>query len=172
MRATLLGVCSVVLAGVAGCSEAAAPESFVGTTGRNGELAVAIVVDSGGGVLAYACDGASEDHWFEVSATEVEGQRTVELESADGATLVATVTEVGAEGTLEAEGVVYDLALDPVRDIDAGLYRSEGQVGGEAFLTGWVVQNDGSQVGVTRIGTTKQPAPTLTAMRRPTISQH
>jgi hypothetical protein len=104
---------------------------------------VALVADDGS-VRAYVCDGeeggvASVAEWF---SGEVDGDE-VDLGSAGGARLVATLTDDGSEGTfIDAGGNEHAFTAERAEG-DAGLYRGES----DDFLGGFIVANDGTDRG-------------------------
>jgi hypothetical protein len=114
---------------------------------------VAVAV-KGAEASAYLCDGAAVETWLKGT---VEGG-TVELASADGrSTLTAELQEDGSlDGTVTINGVTNDFSVT-IAGPPAGLYRGEN---GETTV-GWIILQNGTQVGVARSGSRTMPAPPL-----------
>lgn len=116
---------------------------LVGAT-EDGDTFVALVAQEDGTILAYACDGeagevATTAEWF---TGEVDGE-AIDLRSAGGARLTATVTPTGARGDLVlGDGSVRTFEAAPATG-DAGLYRAET----DDVLAGFIVANDGTDRG-------------------------
>ena len=117
-----------------------------------GKMDVAIAVKDGQAV-GYLCDGRSVEAWLEGTATD----GRLALEASDGdATIYADFDAKGAAGTAVVGDYEFDFDIDPVEP-PAGLYRKkDGKT-----TTGWIIQSDGSQVGIANTDGTKQPAPVL-----------
>jgi hypothetical protein len=113
-------------------SQIAGTESFIG------------LVTDGRAVVAYVCDGQSVSHWFRGGVTG----GTLNLESAGGARLQATVAETVVQGQFTLPGAAAlafsaDPAIEP-----AGLYRAEHEADDGRYIAGWVVLADGRQRGL------------------------
>jgi hypothetical protein len=115
-------------------------------------LTVAIAV-KGEEASAYICDGAAVETWLKGTAKD----GSVDLASADGgSTLTATLDNDALVGTVAvgAQSFDFDVTVAPP---PAGLYRGEN---GETTV-GWIILQDGTQVGVARTGSRSMPAPML-----------
>jgi hypothetical protein len=116
-------------------------------------MTVAVAV-KGEEASAYLCDGAAVETWLKGTASN----GTVELASADGrSTLTAELQEDGSlAGTVTINGVTSDFSVT-IAGPPAGLYRGEG---GETTV-GWIILQNGTQVGVAKSGNRTMPAPPL-----------
>jgi hypothetical protein len=123
---------------------------FAGRSSGN-EMTVAVATRDGQ-VAAYLCDGESVEAWMDGELTG----REVRLRSAKGATLAATVTDQAAFGTLTVAGrtLPFSAQLAPP---PAGLYEAWSG----STRTGWIVLEDGSQVGLSQTNGVSTPAPRL-----------
>ena len=114
--------------------------SFVGTV--EGTDAYLAVVAGSQAVVAFATDGST----FSLPFGGARDGDQVDLESRDGSTLSAEIAGDGVSGTIVVDGDEHAVSLEPT-DGDAGLYRAAGEVGDNPVWVGWVVLNDGSQLG-------------------------
>lgn len=119
---------------------APATGSYAGTV--EGTDAYLAVVAGSQAVVAFATDGATFGEPFGGAR---DGDQA-DLESRSGATLSADITDDAVTGTVEFEGEEHPIALEPTEG-PAGLYRAGGEVGDLPVWIGWVVLNDGSQLG-------------------------
>lgn len=110
---------------------------------EDGDTYIAIVADEDS-ATAYVCNGeegevATTSEWFTGVVTDGE----IDLLSAGGARLRATITDGDADGTfVAADGTEQALSVEPAEG-NAGMYRYEA----EDVLAGFVVANDGSDRG-------------------------
>jgi hypothetical protein len=132
---------------------AAQQATYAGRTSGN-EATIAIASDNGQ-VAAYLCDGKQVEAWLKGSV--VDGKLTLEG------------TDARADGSIQ-DGAVFGMVWVQGRqwpfsaqaaDPPAGLYQGRGTVDGAPAQIGWIVLQDGSQVGVAEIGARRQPAPRL-----------
>ena len=112
-------------------------------------IAVAVLGDQ---AAAYLCDGRSVESWFRGT---VEGA-DVSLKSKSGATLEATLDGDHIKGTVEIKNDTQKFEINEANK-PAGLYRARGS----KATIGWIVLEDGSQVGVQTTGTDSSAAPQL-----------
>ena len=112
-------------------------------------IAVAVLGDQ---AAAYLCDGRSVESWFRGT---VEGA-DVSLKSKSGATLEATLDGDHIKGTVEIKNDTQKFEINEANK-PAGLYRARGS----KTTIGWIVLEDGSQVGVQTTGTDSSAAPQL-----------
>lgn len=112
-------------------------------------IAVAVLGDQ---AAAYLCDGRSVESWFRGT---VEGA-DISLKSKSGATLEATLDGDHIKGTVEIKNGTQKFEINEANK-PAGLYRARGS----KTTIGWIVLEDGSQVGVQTTGTDSSAAPQL-----------
>jgi hypothetical protein len=113
--------------------------SYVGKVTGAGSLAI---VTKGSTAAGYVCDGKTEA-WLWGT---VVGNRVV-LKDAKGDTFIGTRGGGPVAGDLTVKGRRWTFAVPSVKK-PAGLYRSSVRIRGKKWVTGWVVQPDGSQVGL------------------------
>ncbi|HVL85750.1 MAG TPA: hypothetical protein VM367_15905 [Pseudonocardia sp.] len=120
------------------------------------EVTVAIAV-SGGRAVGYVCDGAAIEAWLEGTVSGAE----VRLASGDGSVSVTgSLDETASLGTVSVAEREWSYAADAV-EAPAGLYEGRADVRGVANRIGWIVLDDGSQVGLLDAGGRTGPAPPL-----------
>ena len=112
-------------------------------------IAVAVLGDQ---AAAYLCDGRSVESWFRGT---VEGA-DISLRSKSGSTLEATLDGDHIKGTVEIKNDTQKFEINEANK-PAGLYRARGS----KTTIGWIVLEDGSQVGVQTTGTDSSAAPQL-----------
>ena len=112
-------------------------------------IAVAVLGDQ---AAAYLCDGRSVESWFRGT---VEGA-DISLKSKSGSTLEATLDGDHIKGTVEIKNDTQKFEINEANK-PAGLYRARGS----KTTIGWIVLEDGSQVGVQTTGTDSSAAPQL-----------
>jgi len=111
---------------------------------NNGGATIAIVVYNGQ-VIAYVCNGSTIDAWFSGPASS-DGKVT--LTGKNNATLTAAYGVGQMTGDVTAHGTDFNFGLDTVsKSSGAGLYRTTAKVGGETVKAGWIVLDDGTQIG-------------------------
>jgi hypothetical protein len=142
--------------GTASASETAKDSEFpekVVYAGRtdDGSAAIAVAV-LGNQAAAYVCDGRNVESWFRGT---VEGRR-VTLESKSGATLEAELDGDHLKGNVEIKNETQKFEINEANK-PAGLYRARGS----KTTIGWIVLEDGSQLGVQTTGTDSSAAPQL-----------
>lgn len=122
--------------------------AYVGAVDSDLFIGISIEGDAGESqeVLIYLCDGEYVSHWFsgEVDASgsgaftsEDEFEISIELEAAGG-DLSGTVA-FGDESQ-------QSFTATPASG-DAGLYRAEETFDGEDYIAGWIVLQNGQQLG-------------------------
>jgi hypothetical protein len=114
-----------------------------------GAVAVAVL---GTNAAAYFCDGRSVESWFRGTVTGAD----LSLKSKDGATLKASLDGDHLKGSLRIQNKRVRFEIDEAKK-PAGLYRARGS----KTTIGWIVLEDGSEVGVQTTGETSSPAPEL-----------
>jgi hypothetical protein len=137
-----------------------APPRRANYTGRvNGGGASIAVSVQGDRAIAYLCDGRRAEAWL--NGTVTEGR--LDLKNAKGDSLAGDVRKSSVAGTVKVGAKSWQFSAPKVAR-PAGLYRAipKGKDSkGSAGKAGWIVQPDGSQVGVITSGTTSKPAPHL-----------
>ena len=96
-----------------------------------------------GHAIAYVCDGKKLEAWLQ--GVTVGGK--LDLKGAPDASLTGSFDATSATGTVTAAGRTYSFTV-PTAKKPAGLYRATPKVKGKAAKVGWIVQADGSQVGI------------------------
>jgi hypothetical protein len=114
-----------------------------------GAIAIAVL---GTQTAAYYCDGRSVESWFRGSVTGPE----ISLKSKDGVTLRASLDGDHLKGTVRVQDDRIRFEIDEAKK-PAGLYRARGS----KTTIGWIVLQDGSEVGVQTTGDASMPAPDL-----------
>ena len=112
-------------------------------------IAVAVLGDQ---AAAYLCDGRSVESWFRGTDEGAD----ISLKSKSGATLEATLDGDHIKGTVEIKNDTQKFEINEANK-PAGLYRARGS----KATIGWIVLEDGSQVGVQTTGTDSSAAPQL-----------
>ena len=146
MTTALLGLTFVLTAACGyGEDEKEAAASFASALEGSDALVGLVVDQDDDKVLAYVCDGKSVGTWFTGAPNE---DGTLSLTAADGARLSGRIADGELSGTVILPG---DPAPHPFKagsvSAPAGLYRSKGEVRGQAAVGGWIVLADGSQRG-------------------------
>lgn len=125
---------------------------FTGTATESRGLAIAVAV-KGTEAAAYLCDGSELEAWLKGT---VDGD-SVDVRAANGsASLTGTLSDDRFAGEGESNGRPFTFDLD-LADKPAGLYRGES---GTAVI-GWIVLEDGTQVGIANSPQGTGPAPEL-----------
>lgn len=134
------------------------PAVYVGRdTPRRTSVALAV---RAGQVAAYVCDGRSVESWLTGTAT---GSTVVLAGGADR--LVAEVAAGGLHVTGAVRGRPIDVTV-ALASAPAGLYRLDS---GSGSTVGWIVQPDGTQVGLLNRRGAVEPAPVLTPGQAVTV---
>jgi serine/threonine-protein kinase len=121
--------------------EAPARADYAGkVTGGGASIAVSA---RDGHAIAYVCDGKKLEAWLQ--GVTVGGK--LDLKGAPDASLTGSFDAASATGTVTAAGKTYRFTV-PTAKKPAGLYRATPKVKGKAAKVGWIVQPDGSQVGI------------------------
>lgn len=130
------------------------PVSYAGRTSGD-EATIAIAVD-GDAASAYVCDGARVESWLD--GTMNNGRLT--LQGRNGDKVAGVVQDGDVFGTIRVRGTQWPYSARTA-DAPAGLYEGQGTVDGAPARVGWIVLQDGSQVGVADVGGAPRPAPAL-----------
>lgn len=138
-----------VVVGLAACSGATDPgvQAFVA---GEGDVFTAIVGDSSA-AMAYRCDGdpasATVSHWFTGGVDEDGGF----VLTGPAGTVEGAFGDGSVELTVDGAAVAAE-PVDPAAD-DVGLFRAEGEVDGEPFVAGWILDPSGEQRGAIGLST-------------------
>lgn len=133
------------------------PAVYVGRdTARRTSVAVAV---RDGQVAAYVCDGRAVESWLTGTAT---GSTATLAGAADR--LVAEITSGGLHVTGTVHGRPVDVTA-ALASAPAGLYRLDTN----GSTVGWIVQPDGTQVGLLVRRGAVEPAPVLTPGQAVTV---
>ena len=144
--------------------EAPARADYAGrVTGGGASVAVSA---RDGYAIAYVCDGKKLEAWLE----GVAAGGKLDLKGAPNAVLTGSFDAASATGTVTVAGKTYQFTV-PTAKKPAGLYRATPKVKGKAAKVGWIVQPDGSQVGIltTDEGSTAAPQLGLGAQATATV---
>ncbi|MFE9683447.1 hypothetical protein [Streptomyces sp. NPDC006285] len=118
--------------------------------------AVAVTVRDGRAV-AYFCDGRDQESWLK---GDVEADGTMRLTNKKGQVLTGELSGRRIRGGVDmgqrTYGFTADKSLEP-----SGLYRATDTVDGTEVDAGWIVLQDGDQVGVLRRDGEAAPAPRI-----------
>jgi hypothetical protein len=131
-----------------------AEASYVGRTTK-GDASIAITV-KGGKAVAYLCDGRKTEAWLQGTATN----GVLSLQGRGGAQLTGEVAGERVSGTVSTGGAEWSFTASSAR-APAGLYRANAAVSGVPSKIGWIVQPDGSEVGILNRNGAVEPAPPL-----------
>ena len=131
-------------------SEFAEQVVYAGRT-DDGPAAIAVAV-LGNQAAAYVCDGRNVESWFRGT---VEGGR-LSLKSKSGEALQAELDGDHLKGTVQIKNDTQKFEINEASK-PAGLYRARGS----KTTIGWIVLEDGSQVGVQTTGADSSAAPQL-----------
>jgi len=119
------------------------------TDDKSGAIAVAVLGDQ---AAAYFCDGRSIESWLRGTVQAAD----IALKSNDGATLQASLDGDHLKGTVKIKNDRSKFEIDEAKK-PAGLYRARGS----RTTIGWIVLEDGSQVGIQTAAADSAAAPEL-----------
>ena len=128
------------------------PEKVVYAGRTDDDTAAIAVAVLGDQAAAYLCDGRNVEAWFRGT---VEGG-DLSLKSKSGAMLQAELDGEHIKGTVQVNNDTLRFESNEAKK-PAGLYRARGS---QATI-GWIVLEDGSQVGVQTSGADSSAAPQL-----------
>ncbi|VVJ18575.1 Uncharacterised protein [Amycolatopsis camponoti] len=140
----------------AAAPKAAAPAraDYAGrVTGGGASVAVSV---RDGHAIAYLCDGKKVEAWLQ--GVTVGGK--LDLKGAKNASLTGSFDVASVTGTVTAAGKTWQFSA-PTAAKPAGLYRAAPKVKGKTGKVGWIVQPDGSQVGILTTEEDSAAAPAL-----------
>ena len=130
---------------------AATPTASPSETAEDSPAAIAVAV-LGDQAAGYFCDGRNVEAWFRGT---VDGGN-ISLKSKSGATLQAELDDDHIKGTVKIKNGTLEFEIDEAKK-PSGLYRAPGS----QTTIGWIVLEDGSQVGVQTSGGNSSAAPQL-----------
>ncbi|QCX75611.1 hypothetical protein C9F11_09615 [Streptomyces sp. YIM 121038] len=115
-------------------------------TGRTDDDTASVAITlRGGRATAYFCDGRTTESWLK---GDVEDDGSLRLTGEGGAKLDGRVKGDTVRGTVDVRGGPRPFTAPRTEKKPAGLYRARAEVRGERLDGGWIVQPDGSQVGL------------------------
>jgi hypothetical protein len=107
--------------------------------GGGGSVAVSVHGDK---AIAYVCNGSTVEGWMRGT---VKGGKLV-LTGKNKAHLTASYHAGKVSGDVEAHGTDYSFSVSTVNK-SSGLYQATARVQGKTIKAGWIVLNDGTQIG-------------------------
>jgi hypothetical protein len=107
--------------------------------GGGGSVAVSV---HGSKAIAYVCNGSTVEGWMRGT---VKGTKLV-LTGKNNAHLTATYHAGKVTGDVKAHGTDYSFSA-PTASKSSGLYEATVSVQGKTIKAGWIVLNDGTQIG-------------------------
>ena len=107
--------------------------------GGGGSVAVAV---HGSKAIAYVCNGSTVEGWMRGT---VKGTKLV-LTGKNNAHLTASYHAGKVTGDVKAHGTDYSFSA-PTATKSSGLYEATVTVQGKTIKAGWIVLNDGTQIG-------------------------
>ncbi|KUL21814.1 hypothetical protein [Streptomyces regalis] len=139
-------------------SPTTAPVPDAGYAGRTDDDSSAVALTlRDGRAIAYFCDGRAKESWLKGEVTD---DGTMRLTGKDGSVLNGTIQQgVGVpplersrewgriRGTVDIDGGHYAFTADRTKK-PSGLYRATATVRGAKVDGGWIVLQDGRQVGL------------------------
>jgi serine/threonine-protein kinase len=136
-------------------SAPAAENVYAGRT-TDDTAAVSISVRNGKAV-AYYCDGRTRESWLK---GDVKDDGSMRLTGKNGAELEATTRAGKVQGAVEIGDRKQDFTAAKANK-PSGLYRATNEVRGTQVDGGWIVLQDGRQVGIVTRGGKPSAAPEL-----------
>ena len=111
---------------------------------EGGGATIAITVHDGQ-VIVYICNGSTLDEWF---SGPISSDGKVTLTGKNNAKLDASYGAGEMTGDATAHGTDFNFSAGAVsKSSGAGLYRATADVGGTTVKAGWIVLDDGTQIG-------------------------
>ena len=123
------------------------------TSGNEATIAFAVRDDQ---VAAYLCDGRQVESWLQGSIAD--GRLTVQ--GARDASATGVVEGNAIFGTVSVNGEQWPYSAQ-LASAPAGLYQGSATANGVSNRIGWIVLQDGSQVGIANRNGIRKPAPLL-----------
>ncbi|GHC79657.1 hypothetical protein GCM10010349_61820 [Streptomyces flavofungini] len=135
--------------------KAPADARYAGRTDDD-SASVAITLRDGEAV-AYFCDGRATESWLK---GDVEDDGSMRLTGKNGAKLDGRIVGDKVRGTVEIRKRTWAFTA-PRTSKPSGVYRATSEVRGQQLDGGWIVQPDGSQVGILKRDGKPAKAPRL-----------
>lgn len=123
--------------------------------GGGGSVAVAV---HGSKAIAYVCNGSTVEGWMR---GKVENGKLT-LTGKNNAHLTATYHAGKVSGDVKAHGTDYSFSA-PTATKSSGLYEATVSVQGKTIKAGWIVLNDGTQIGSLETDANSAAPPAVTA---------
>ena len=123
------------------------------TSGNEATIAIAVRDDQ---VAAYLCDGRQIESWLQ--GTIADGRLAVQ--GARDASATGVVEGNAIFGTVSVNGEQWPYSAQ-LASSPAGLYQGNATANGVSNRIGWIVLQDGSQVGIWNRNGIRKPAPLL-----------
>ena len=123
--------------------------------GGGGSVAVAV---HGSKAIAYVCNGSTVEGWMRGT---VKGTKLV-LTGKNNAHLTATYHAGKVTGDVKAHGTDFSFSA-PTATKSSGLYEATVSVQGKTIKAGWIVLNDGTQIGSLETDANSAAPPAVTA---------
>ena len=123
--------------------------------GGGGSVAVAV---HGSKAIAYVCNGSTVEGWMR---GKVENGKLT-LTGKNNAHLTATYHAGKVTGDVKAHGTDFSFSA-PTATKSSGLYEATVSVQGKTIKTGWIVLNDGTQIGSLETDANSAAPPAVTA---------
>lgn len=135
-----------------------APVPDADYAGRTDDDSASVAVTTEDGkAVAYYCDGRAKEAWLK---GDVEDDGSMRLTGKNGAELNGTLKQgKRISGTVTVGGGRQAFTAD--RTKEPALYRATTTVNGTETDGGWIVQGDGTQVGILNRAGTPSPAPRI-----------
>ncbi|MFD3518300.1 hypothetical protein [Streptomyces sp. NPDC058657] len=133
---------------------APAPKGVYAGRTTDGTAAVSVSVQDGRAV-AYYCDGRTRESWLK---GDVKDDGSMRLTGKNGAELEAVTRAGKVEGRVEVGNRAQDFTAAAATK-PSGLYRATNEVRGTEVDGGWIVLQDGRQVGIVTRDGKPSPAP-------------
>ena len=125
-------------------AQRAAPDGTWAGRLKPGVLAISV---KDGKAIAYLCDGRKTEAWLKGPARD----GRLDLAGKNGAALTGTIDKDRVEGKVTIAGRTSDVEVGAVRK-PSGLYRAATDVRGAKLVGGWIVLENGTQVGLATVG--------------------
>ena len=120
-----------------------------------GSVAVAV---HGSKAIAYVCNGSTVEGWMR---GKVENGKLT-LTGKNNAHLTATYHAGKVTGDVKAHGTDFSFSA-PTATKSSGLYEATVSVQGKTIKAGWIVLNDGTQIGSLETDANSAAPPAVTA---------
>jgi len=127
--------------------------TYAGSAG-GGSIAIAV---KDGHAVAYLCDGRTAEAWLQGTVSD---SGALTMTGARNASLTGTIAGGIATGTVTAVGRQWTFTARTVTP-PSGLYRAAAQVRGAQVVGGWIVLENGEEVGMIDFGDHEESAPPL-----------